>query len=91
LGRALVGQLIKIDYLLRITTKLIENNRVLADRICKGGSYLHSIRKSTDFCLEEKSAWAVSMYDQRGLPDLGSPEVKSADMEGNVEGTVLQG
>jgi hypothetical protein len=31
------------------------------------------------------------VYDQRGLADLGSPEVKSADMERNVEGTVLQG
>jgi hypothetical protein len=31
------------------------------------------------------------MYDQRGLANLGSPEVKSADMEGNVEGIVLQG
>jgi hypothetical protein len=28
--------------LLRITTELIGNNRVLADRIGKGGSYLHS-------------------------------------------------
>jgi hypothetical protein len=42
LGRALGGQLIKIDYFLRITTKLIGNNRVLADRISKGGSYLHN-------------------------------------------------
>jgi hypothetical protein len=41
LGGALGGQLIKIDYLLRITTELIGNNRVLADRIGKGGSYLH--------------------------------------------------
>jgi hypothetical protein len=30
------------------------------------------------------------VYDPRGLADLGSPEVKSADMERNVEGTVLQ-
>jgi hypothetical protein len=30
------------------------------------------------------------MYDLRGLVDLGSPEVKSADKETNVEGTVLQ-
>jgi hypothetical protein len=42
LGRALGGQLIKIDYLLRITIELIGNNSVLADRIGKGGSYLHS-------------------------------------------------
>jgi hypothetical protein len=26
------------------------------------------------------------VYDQRGLDDLGSSEVKSADMERNVEG-----
>jgi hypothetical protein len=89
LGRALVGQLIKIDYLLRITTKLIENNRVLADRICKGGSYLHSFRKSTDFCLEEKLAGAVSVYEQKRLANLSSPRVKLADMDRNVKGTVL--
>jgi hypothetical protein len=89
LGRALVGQLIKIDYLLRITTKLIENNRVLADRICKGGSYLHSFRKYADFCLEEKSAGAVSIYEQKRLADLSSPGVKLADMDRNVKGTVL--
>jgi hypothetical protein len=56
LGRALVGQLIKISYLLKITTELIGNNRGLADRIGKEGSYLHSFRKSADFGLEEKSA-----------------------------------
>jgi hypothetical protein len=91
LGRALVGQLIKIGYLLKITTKPIGNNRGSADRIGKGGSYLHSFRKSANFSLEEKSAGAVSVYDQRGLADLGSPEVKSADIERNVEGIVLQG
>jgi hypothetical protein len=31
------------------------------------------------------------MYDPRGLADLGSPKVKSADIERNVESTVLQG
>jgi hypothetical protein len=31
------------------------------------------------------------VYDQRGLANLGSPEVKSADIERNVEGIVLQG
>jgi hypothetical protein len=31
------------------------------------------------------------VYDQRELANLGSPKVKSADMERNVEGTVLQG
>jgi hypothetical protein len=76
--------------LLKITTEPIGNNKGSANRIGKGGSYLHSIRKSTDFCLEEKSAGAVSVYEQRGLADLGSPEVKSGDMERNVEGTVLQ-
>jgi hypothetical protein len=55
LGRALVGQLIKIDYLLKVTIEPIENNRGLADRIGKEGSYLHSFRKSADFGLEEKS------------------------------------
>jgi hypothetical protein len=31
------------------------------------------------------------VYDPRGLADLGSLEVKSADIERNIEGTVLQG
>jgi hypothetical protein len=56
LARALVGQLIKIGYLLKITIEPIGNNKGSADRIGKEGSYLHSIRKSADFCLEEKSA-----------------------------------
>jgi hypothetical protein len=55
LDRALGRQLIKISYLLRITTEPIGNNRGLANRIGKRESYLHSIRKSADFCLEEKS------------------------------------
>jgi hypothetical protein len=75
--------------LLKITTEPIGNNRGSVDRIGKEGSYLHSFRKSADFCLEEKSAGAVSVYDQRGLADLGSPEVKSADMDRDVKGTVL--
>jgi hypothetical protein len=91
LGRALGGQLIKVDYLLRITTEPIRNNRVLADRIGKGGSYLDSFRKSVDFCLEEKLAGTVSVYEQKRLADLSSSEVKSADMDRNVKGTVLQG
>jgi hypothetical protein len=53
--------------LLKITTESIGNNRGSVDRIGKGGSHLHSIRKSADFCLEEKSA---------GLADLVSPKVK---------------
>jgi hypothetical protein len=91
LDRALGGQLIKISYLLKITTEPIGNNKGSANRIGKEGNYLHSIRKSADFCLEEKSAGAVSVYEQRGLADLGSPEVKSADIKRNVEGIVLQG
>jgi hypothetical protein len=59
--------------------------------LAKEGVIYIVFRKSADFCLEEKSAGAVSVYDQRGLADLGSPEVKSADIERNVEGTVLQG
>jgi hypothetical protein len=76
---------------LKIIIEPIGINRGSADRIGKGGSYLYSFRKSADCCLEEKSAGTVSVYDQRGLVDLGSPEVKSANMERNVEGTVLQG
>jgi hypothetical protein len=91
LDRALGGQLIKIGYLLKITTKPIGNNRGSADRICKGGSYLYSFRKSADFCLEEKSAGAVSVYEHKRLADLSSPGVKLADMDRNVKGTVFQG
>jgi hypothetical protein len=40
--------------------------------------------------LKEKLAGAVPVYDPRGLADLGSPEAKPADMERNIEGTVLQ-
>jgi hypothetical protein len=89
LRRALVGQLIKIGYMLRITIELIGNNKGSVDRIGKEGSYLYSFRKSADFCLEEKSAGAISVYEQKRLADLGSPEVKSADMDRNVKGTVL--
>jgi hypothetical protein len=89
LDRDLGGQLIKISYLLRITTEPIGNNRGSADRIGNGGSYLYSFRKSADFCLEEKSAGAVSVYEQKRLADLSSPGVKSADMDRNIKGTVL--
>jgi hypothetical protein len=89
LDRALGGQLIKIGYLLKITTKPIGNNRGSASRICKGVSYLHNFRKSADFGLEEKSAGAVSVYEQKRLADLSSPGVKLADMDRNVKGTVL--
>jgi hypothetical protein len=58
LHRALGGQLIKISYLLKITTEPIGNNKGSADRIGKEGSYLHSFRKSADLCFEEKSAGA---------------------------------
>jgi hypothetical protein len=91
LDKALGGQLIKIGYLLKITTEPIGNNIGSADRIGKGGSYLHSFRKSVDFCLEEKSAGAVSVYEQKRLADLSSPDVKLADMDRNTKGIVLQG
>jgi hypothetical protein len=76
---------------LKITTAPIGNNRGSADRIGKEGSYLLSFSKSADFCLEEKSAGAVSVYEQKRLADLSSPGVKLADMDRNVKGTVLQG
>jgi hypothetical protein len=56
LDRVSGGQLIKMDYLLKTTTKLIGNNWGSVDRIGKEGSSLYSFRKSADFCLEEKSA-----------------------------------
>jgi hypothetical protein len=91
LDRALGGQLIKISYLLKTTTEPIGNNGSSTDRIGKGGSYLHSFRKSADFGLEEKSAGAISVYEQKRLADLSSPGVKLADMDRNVKGTMLQG
>jgi hypothetical protein len=91
LDRALGGQLIKIGYLLKITIEPIGNSRGSANRIGKGGSYLHCFRKSANFGLEEKSAGAVSAYEQKRLADLGSPEVNSVDMDRNAKGTVLQG
>jgi hypothetical protein len=63
LDRASGGQLIKIGYLLKIMIEPIGNNRDLVNRIDKGGSDLHSIRKSADFCLEGKSARAISLYE----------------------------
>jgi hypothetical protein len=89
LDKALGGQLIRIGYLLRITIEPIGNNRGLVDRIGKEGSSLHSFRKSVDFCLEEKLVGTVSVYKQKRLDDLSSPGVKLADMERNVEDTVL--
>jgi hypothetical protein len=38
LGRALVGKLIKIGYLLKVTTESIENNRVQLIELAKEGA-----------------------------------------------------
>jgi hypothetical protein len=38
LGRALVGQLIKISYLLKVTIEPIENNRVQPIELAKEGA-----------------------------------------------------
>jgi hypothetical protein len=89
LGRALVGQLIKIGYLLKTTAESIGNNRSSTDRIGKGGSYLLCLRKSADFRLKEELVETVSVYKQKRLVDLSSPGVKSADMGRNVKNTVL--
>jgi hypothetical protein len=78
-----------MDYLLKTITELMGNNRGLVDRIGKEGSSLYSFRKSADFCLEEKSAETVSVYKQKRFADLSSLGVKSADMGGNVKGTVF--
>jgi hypothetical protein len=91
LDRALGRQLIKIGYLLKITTELIGNNRGSADKIGKGRSYLHSFRKSADFCLEEESARVIFVHEQKRLADLVSPEVKMADRGRNIKDTVFQG
>jgi hypothetical protein len=48
-----------MGYLLKTTIESIGNNRGLVDRI--GNQY--SFRKSADFCLEERSAGAISVYE----------------------------
>jgi hypothetical protein len=63
LDRALGGQPIKMSYMLKTPTESIGKNRGLVDRIGKEGSSLYSFRKSADFCLEEKSARVVSVYE----------------------------
>jgi hypothetical protein len=63
LRQSLGGQLIKMGYLLKTTTESVGNNRGSVDRIGKEGSSLYSFRKSADFCLEEKSAGAISIYE----------------------------
>jgi hypothetical protein len=63
LDRALGGQLIKKGYMLKTTTESIGYNRGLVDRFGKEGSSLYSFRKSADFCLKEKSAGAISVYE----------------------------
>jgi hypothetical protein len=63
LGKALGGQLIKMDYLLKTTAVSIGNNRGSVDRFGKEGSSLYSFRKSADFCLQEKSAGVISVYE----------------------------
>jgi hypothetical protein len=50
LDRTLGGQLFRFGYL-------------VVDRFGKEGSSLYSFRKSADFCLEEKSAGAISVYE----------------------------
>jgi hypothetical protein len=68
-----------MDYLLKTTTESIGNNKGLVDRIGKEGSSLYSFRKSADFCLEEKSAGVISVYEQKRLTGLVSPKVKTDD------------
>jgi hypothetical protein len=91
MGRALVGLLIKLSYFAEGYERADWKQQGSADWIGKGENHLHSIRKSSDFCLEEKAAETVSVYKQKRLTDLSSPGVKSADMGRNVKGTVLQG
>jgi hypothetical protein len=49
--------------MLKTTTESIGYNRGLVDRFGKEGSSLYSFRKSADFCLKEKSAGAISVYE----------------------------
>jgi hypothetical protein len=52
-----------MGYMLKTTTESIGNNRGSVNRIGKEGSSLYSFRKSADFCLEEKLAQVVSVYE----------------------------
>jgi hypothetical protein len=52
-----------MGYLLKTTTESVGNNRGSVDRIGKEGSSLYSFRKSADFCLEEKSAGTIFVYE----------------------------
>jgi hypothetical protein len=78
-----------MDYLLKTTTESSGNNKGLFDRIGKEGSSLYSFRKSADFCLEEKSAGVISVYEQKRLTGLVSPKVKTDDRDWNIKGTVF--
>jgi hypothetical protein len=78
-----------MDYLLKTTTESIGNNKGLVDRIGKEGSSLYSFRKYADFCLEEKSAGVISVYEHKRLTGLVSPKVKTADRDWNIKGTVF--
>jgi hypothetical protein len=49
--------------MLKTTTESIGYNRGLVDRFGKEGSSLYIFRKSVDFCLKEKSAGAISVYE----------------------------
>jgi hypothetical protein len=80
-----------MDYLLKTTAVLIGNNRGSINRFDKEGSSLYSFRRSADFCLEEKSAWVISVYKQKILTNLVSPKVKMAHRGRNIKGTMLQG
>jgi hypothetical protein len=77
--------------MLKTTSESIGNNRGFVDRIGKEGSSLYSFRKSADFCLEEKLAGLISVYEQKRLTGLVSPKVKTADRDRNITGTVFQG
>jgi hypothetical protein len=63
LDRALGGQLMKMDYLLKTTAESIGNNRGSVNRIGKEESSLYSFRKSADSISEEKSPGVISVYE----------------------------
>jgi hypothetical protein len=49
--------------MLKTTIESIGYNRGLVDRFGKEESSLYSFRKSADFCLKEKSAGAIFVYE----------------------------
>jgi hypothetical protein len=74
-----------MGYLLKTTTESIGNNKGSADRIGKEGA-LYTVLGNLLISIRKRNQYEQSLYMSRK-----ALEVKSADIERNVESTVLQG